>query len=360
MPTVSDVLRRLDRTAPLAAASSWDPVGLQLGDASAEIGSIAVCHEVSEAIVERAVADAPDLLVTYHPLLFRPVTRVVAGTSPAGRAWRLVRSGVALAVVHTAFDTAPGGTADALAETLGITQTQPFGPAGPQPSHKVVTFVPEGAVDQVVAAMTAAGGGKIGNYSGCHFRSEGSGTFVADEGSAPHTGSTGANTVREVRVEMLAPPGTRDRVVAALAASHPYEEPPFDSYETVSNERFIGRVGTFDGTFDELSSRARSLGTGTGLRVTRASGRARRVAVLPGSGSSFLPAAAAVGADVIVTGDVDHHRAVEARDRGLSVIDPGHAATERPGMAALVALIRTECPDLDVRDLTDHDPTPWR
>lgn len=360
MPTVSDVLRRLDRVAPLAAAASWDPGGLQLGDGSEEIASIGVCHEVSEAIVERIVTDSLDLLITYHPLLFRPVTRLVAGASPAGRAWRLIKEGVALGVVHTAFDTAPGGTADALADAVGLTDTRPFGPAGPIPSHKVVTFVPESEVDAVVAAMTAAGGGQIGNYSGCHYRSEGTGAFVAGEGSDPRAGSQGENSVEEVRLEMLAPPGTRDRVVAALVASHPYEEPAFDVYDTVSNERFIGRIGTFDGSFDELVERAIALATGSGSRVTQASDRAQTVAVLPGSGSSFLSAAAAAGADVIVTGDVDHHRAVEARDRGMSVIDPGHAATERPGVAALVDLIRAECPELEVQDLTDDDPTPWR
>ncbi len=61
-----------------------------------------------------------------------------------------------------------------------------------------------------------------------------------------------------------------------------------------------------------------------------------RVAVVPGSGSSFIGAAAAAGADVLVTGDVGHHRMVEAGDRGLAIIDPGHLATERPGMREVV------------------------
>lgn len=360
MPTVSDVLRRLDRTAPFSSAASWDPVGLQLGDGSTPVASVGVCHEVSDAVVDHIAANPPDLLITYHPLLFRPVTRLVAGPSPSGRAWRLIASGVALGVIHTAFDTAVGGTGDALAAHFGLSDVRQFGAAGPATTHKIVTFVPEPAVDTVVAAMTAAGAGVIGNYRGCHYRSTGTGAFVAEAGSNPQTGTLGENRIDEVRVEMLAPAGTRDGVVAALVASHPYEEPAFDVYETVSNERFIGRIGTFEGTFDELVALAGRLGTGTGLRVTHASDRASSVAVLPGSGSSFLAAAAIIGADVVVTGDVDHHRTVEAKDRAMSVIDPGHAATERPGMVALVELIRRECPDLEVRDLTDPDPTPWR
>jgi putative NIF3 family GTP cyclohydrolase 1 type 2 len=85
------------------------------------------------------------------------------------------------------------------------------------------------------------------------------------------------------------------------------------------------------------------------------------VAVVPGSGGDFLSAARSLGADAAVTGDVSHHRIVAANDRGLSVVDPGHTPTERPGMTALVAAIeRAVGDDAAVVDLTDADPTPWR
>lgn len=84
--------------------------------------------------------------------------------------------------------------------------------------------------------------------------------------------------------------------------------------------------------------------------------------MIPGSGGSFLTGAAAVGADVLVTGDVGHHQVREAVDRGLTVIDPGHASTERPGMAMLVRLAEevATAVGLDLLDLTSLDPTPWR
>lgn len=361
MATVSDVLSRLDEAVPAASSASWDPAGLQLGDAAAPVRSVGVCHEVTPAVTAEAESSRPDLLVTYHPLLFRPTTRLVAGADAGGRAWRLIRAGTAVAVAHTSFDAAPGGTADALAASLGLTHVTPFGSAGPAPSHKVVTFAPAAAVEEVTAAMAAAGAGRIGNYSGCSFRSEGIGAFAAEAGSAPVVGERGGNRVDEVRVEMIVSRSALDRVLAALVTAHPYEEPGYDVYETVSNGRFIGRIGDHAGSFDELVDRSREVLGGTGERVTRAgNGAGRRVAVLPGSGSSFVTAARAAGADVLITGDVDHHRAVGARDAGLSIIDPGHGATERPGMAALVDLIGRTCPDIPVLDLTGHDPTPWR
>ena len=81
------------------------------------------------------------------------------------------------------------------------------------------------------------------------------------------------------------------------------------------------------------------------------------LAVVPGSGSAFVEAAAEV-ADVLVTGDVSHHRTVAAADLGLAIVDPGHTATERPGMRALAAMV-TEVAGAEVLDLTDLDPQTW-
>lgn len=354
MPTVSEVLLALDRAVPEGSAASWDPSGLQLGDPTAVADKVAVCHEVTDAVLDRIEAETPGLVVTYHPLLFKPTTSLVAGHSPAGRAWRLVSAGVSLAVAHTSFDSADGGTGDALAQALNLSDVRPFGPTGPTTSAKIVTFMPSDSVESVTAAMAAAGAGRIANHTGCSFRVNG--TFEAS--TDRHTG--GREEVGEVRVEMLVPRHLIDHVTAVLVSAHPYQEPAYDVYEVVSNGRFIGRVGRHDGSFDDLVSLVSGVTGSVGLRVSGASDRAATVAVVPGSGSSFISAARAASADVLVTGDVDHHRAVEARDRGLSVIDPGHAPTERPGMAALVDAVRTAVPAAAILDLTGFDPTPWR
>ena len=352
MPSVSEVLAALDRAVPEGSAASWDPSGLQLGDPAAAADKVAVCHEVTDAVLDRIEAEFPGLVVTYHPLLFKPTTSLVAGHSPAGRAWRLARAGVSLAVAHTSFDSTDGGTGDALAQALGLSDVRPFGPTGPTTSAKVVTFMPSDSVESVTAAMAAAGAGRIAAHTGCSFRVDG--TF----GASPQEGTR--EEVDGVRVEMLVARHLLDPVTAALVSAHPYEEPAYDIYEVISNGRFIGRVGRHDGSFDDLVSLVSGVTGSVGLRVARASDRAATVAVVPGSGSSFISAARAADADVLVTGDVDHHRVVEARDRGMSVIDPGHAPTERPGMAALVDAVRKAVPAAAILDLTGFDPTPWR
>lgn len=360
-PTVAQWLAALAERAPEARAAAWDPVGLQLGDPDAPVRRVAACHEVTEDLVARLESDPVDLLVSYHPLIFEPLRRWVAGPGPAGRALRLARRGIALAVVHTAFDVAPGGAADALAAALGLGDVTGFAPLDGEGSVKLVTFVPADAADALLDRVVAAGAGRVGNYTHCSFRSEGIGTFFAGRGTRPVAGRAGElNREPELRLEFTAPAALESAVVAALVAAHPYEEPAYDVLERRGDAGLIGRVGALEpaATLGELAGRvARVLGVGAPRVAGPTDLGIGRVAVVPGSGGDFVAAARAAGADALVTGDLGHHAARAALDRGLALVDPGHAATERPGLAVLrewVASLGAESVDL-----SGLDPDPW-
>lgn len=361
--SVRDVIERTNETIGGAGPSGWDIDGLQLGDPDKSVAIVGVCHEVTEDVVGLARSHGIDLLVTYHPLLFRPVTSLVSGRGPSGRAFGLLDAGIALAVVHTRFDVATGGTADALAGAVGLGDVIGFGPSEAPPQIRVVTFVPADDADRVAQALAGAGAGLIGDYRNCSFRSSGTGTFEPGERTSPRIGEIGGfNTVDETRLEMIAPARSRDALIAALVSAHPYEEPAFDIYEVVSNTGFIGRIGSWSGDLAGLGAVAGEHCGQSGMRVSGdPNKKVSRVAVVPGSGSDFISAARSLGADAIVTGDVSHHRIVAALDSGVSVVDPGHAGTERPGMGAFHSVVLAATGDAaSVVDLTDADPTPWR
>ncbi len=357
--SIADIVSALDRIAPFAKAADWDPVGLQIGDASRSAERVAVCHEITETAMERILAAPPSLVVTYHPLIFGPLNSLTAGPGAAGRALRLAEAGVAIVVMHTNFDAARGGTADSLAVALGLGDIAPFGLVGGGPEIKIVTFAPREALEQITGAMAAAGAGRIGTYTNCSFTGEGLGRFQPEPGSEPVTGSVGVlSEVPELRIEMVAPRRKEAAVIAALQAAHPYEETPYDVYDVRGSEGMVGRVGSLieiplgdlvDKVDRELETRARVAG-GRGRPISR-------VAVVPGSGSDFIGAAAAAGSEVLVTGDVSHHRAREAVERGIAVIDAGHGPTERPGVQALYAFVGSVVSD--VIDLTGIDDSPW-
>lgn len=127
MPTINDIAQAIAARTNPDQTPDWDPVGIQLGDPGAEARRIAVCHEVTEEVVRRLEGEPVDLLVSYHPLLFVPTNRLLAGRSAGARSYRLIRAGIALLVTHTDFDAAPGGTADALAGFFGLHSVEEFG-----------------------------------------------------------------------------------------------------------------------------------------------------------------------------------------------------------------------------------------
>ncbi len=354
--TVADAVSLFDRSFNIGKAAGWDPVGLQFGDPVAEVTSIAVCHEVTRGVVEELLARRVNLAVTYHPLLFRPTSSLIAGNSASGRAFRLISGGVAVYAVHTAFDVLPGGTADALAGACELNDVSGFGPAWGDDARKVITFAPAPTIPSLLQAMANAGAGRIGNYSHCSYRSEGVGSFLPEAGTDPAVGEKGIiNQEAETRLEMIAPSHKLDAVVSALVAAHPYEEPAFDVVSVAANAGFIGRRGTLAAPLPMADFADLVLERIGGVVRVAGQGPVQTVSVIPGSGGSML---SDVTTDAVVTGDVSHHQAREAVGRGIGVVDPGHAATERPGVRALYAAVSGMFDE--VIDLTDVDSDPWK
>jgi hypothetical protein len=262
-------------------------------------------------------------------------------------------------VAHTNYDAAAGGTADALAGALGLEDTAGFGPLGSADTVKIVTMVPEAHADRVADAMARSGAGRIGNYRSCSYRAEGTGTFEPDSWAQPTVGQAGRlNREPEIRLEMVAPRTAEAAVVAAILGIHPYEEPAYDVFDRRGNDGMIGRVGRPPGGTTANSFAMLVAATlGGDVRMSWAGADFNLVGVVPGAGADFIDAAAAAGVKVLVTGDVSHHQARRAIDLGVSIIDPGHARTERPGVAGLFNLVADAVPG--TIDLTGIDPSPW-
>jgi hypothetical protein len=100
-----------------------------------------------------------------------------------------------------------------------------------QQGRKLVVFVPAEALDSVREALFAAGAGRIGGYERCSWYTEGTGTFVGGEATAPKIGEPGREErVPEFRLETVYPANREAEIVRALREAHPYEEPAFDLY----------------------------------------------------------------------------------------------------------------------------------
>ncbi len=127
MARLREVVAALEAIAPSVHAEAWDNVGLLAGDLTAEVRRALLCIDMMPAVVREAVRAKVQLVVSYHPPLFRPVSRLV---EPSDRMeagiHRCIRSGIAVYSPHTALDVARGGTNDVLAAHCGAHHTEPL------------------------------------------------------------------------------------------------------------------------------------------------------------------------------------------------------------------------------------------
>ncbi|MEP0767620.1 MAG: Nif3-like dinuclear metal center hexameric protein [Fimbriimonadia bacterium] len=337
--TIREVEQIIGRWAPLDTAVPGDPVGHQVGDRDRVLQAVAVALDASPTQVERAANEGCELLVSHHPLIYRPLSRIDP-SDPVGRSVSLLcRHEMALYVAHTNWDVAPGGVNDALASAIGLQNVHSFAAHGARRFIKFVTFVPRPDVQRVLDALSIAGAGQIGLYRRCAFFHLGTGTFEPLPGANPAIGEVGMREeVEEYRLETVAPEAVEGELVRALRASHPYEEPAFDILPVRSGpETFLGRIGDLPApqTPTEFLASVSQRLTCTPRWLGAAKERVGRIAVVGGSGGDFVGEAAAAGADALLTGELRHHQIVEAYERGLGIVDATHAATEQPGVEAL-------------------------
>src|SRR5947209_1355564 len=121
MITVAEVASYLEQVAPLALAESWDNVGLLLGDAAAPVRRVMTCLTVTPETVAEAVREEARLIVSHHPILFRPARRWTTASAEGRMLLTLVQAGAAVYSPHTAFDNTTGGINDILCRRLGLT-----------------------------------------------------------------------------------------------------------------------------------------------------------------------------------------------------------------------------------------------
>ncbi len=366
MLTVANVVEFLEQFAPPRLAAEWDNVGLLLGSRQAPVERVMTCLTVTPESAEEAVAGKAALIVTHHPVLFKP-TQQLTDATPEGRTLlALLQNRVAVYSPHTAFDNTAGGINDLLARRLGLAAVALLRRGEGPRQCKLVVFVPDADLGSVSDAVFAAGAGVIGQYRECSFRLAGTGTFFGTEEANPTIGQKGRREeVSEWRMEVVCPEGRVGEVVRAMRKAHSYEEPAFDVYplRPLPSDLGEGRVGELPEA-RTLRQFAQQVKEALNARAVQLVGDpeqpVRRIALACGAAGTFLSDAARAGADVFLTGEMRFHDYLAARAQGVALLLPGHYATERCGVEELAEVLRHALPELQVwASHAEQDPSDW-
>jgi len=330
-----EIIKYLEDWAPKGIAWEKDNVGLQVGDPKIKIKNIILSLDLNENVIEVALKENCNLIITHHPILYYPLKNLDFSKNRIARMLEmLIKNNITLYSAHTNLDFTKHGVSHSLAKRLQLKKIK-FLKNLSQNQFKVAVFVPGSHVNEVAEAIHQSGGGIIGEYSHCSFRSTGTGTFKGSNESKPSIGKKGViESVEEIKLEVLVNKWKLNQVISALTKAHPYEEVAYDIYPLLNDNinYGVGAIGELNEAMninEFLSFVSSKLKVST-LRYTKNNTKKiKSVAVCGGSCGELIDEAIKQNADAFVTADLKYHTFQDAEGKIL-LIDAGHYETEVP------------------------------
>lgn len=249
---VEEIIRFIEEIAPKRYAESWDNVGLMVGSRTNAVNKILVCLDVTSCVIEEAIHERADLILSHHPFLFSKLKSIDADTVKGMQIQKLIKNEITVISAHTNLDFAENGINDKLAEVLQLKETIPL-----------KSYIPDGTAVDI-------GMGKTGKL-----RPE------LEFNEYIKLVKTKLN-VKSLRVIGQSP-------------------------------QKVGKVSVFCGSFD-----------------------------------GDLAAVQKQNLDLLITGDIKYHTAMDAVEMGLCIIDVGHFASEYVIVPRLKEMLENRYNNLEV------------
>lgn len=123
MATVRDVYNFIDFIAPFDAQADWDNSGILVGDENAEVTKILFALDATNDVINQAIKNDANLIVTHHPIIFKPISTVVQDSL----VYKLIKNNISIICAHTNYDKADDGVNDLLCKEIGFNEFIKFG-----------------------------------------------------------------------------------------------------------------------------------------------------------------------------------------------------------------------------------------
>ena len=353
MAKIKEITAALEIFAPLPLQEGYDNAGLQIGVTEAEVTGVLLCLDVTEEVVDEAIASECNLIVSHHPLIFHGLKRITGRNYVERCILKALGNNIAIYSAHTNLDNAPGGVNFKIAEKLGLKNVKILAPKE-NSLLKLAVYVPVEHADAVRGALFEAGCGSIGDYDSCSYNIIGEGTFRAGDNCMPYCGEIGRlHTEKEIRIETILPAYIKSRAIKAMLAVHPYEEPAYDIYP-LQNEWLTVGTGIIGETESPIDAKEFLLKIKDTFKVERlmhtvaGDKKISKVALCGGSGSSFAGNAAAAGADIYITGE-GHYHDMFNYDSSMIMAVIGHYESEQYTTELLSEILSERFPELRLK-----------
>ncbi len=329
-----EIFKFIENWAPLEIAWEKDNPGLQIGSTEEITKGIVLSLDITDDVIEFAKKEKCNLIISHHPLIFFPIKSLNFSDYKNSLIRDLINNDITIYSAHTNLDFTKNGVSFALAKKLGLEKIT-FLENAPQTQFKLVTFVPEQNVRDLINRLSEAGAGVIGDYTHCSYKLHGKGTFFGQENTSPRVGMKGRlEEVDEIRLEMIFEKWKLNRIIRTLLSNHPYEEPAYDIYPLMNrNVNYGYGAKGFLKKKLPLSKFVELVKKNLKSRVVKFSEGNKKyvakIAVCGGSGSDLIQKAISEGCDAFVTSDIKYHSFLDY-GKSIALIDAGHYYTEIP------------------------------
>lgn len=233
---IQDVINHLETFAPLAYAEDFDNVGLLVGDKNAKLSGVLVTLDTIEAVVDEAIENNCNLIVSFHPIIFKGLKKLTGKTYVERTVQKAIKNDIAIYAIHTALDNHINGVNDFICEKLQLNNREILIPQS-ETIKKLTTFVPVEEANLLRDVLFNVGAGSIGNYKNCSFNINGIGTYNGNEMSNPSKGKKGeTHFENETQISVTYPKHIEPKVLETLFKNHSYEEVAYE-ITTLENKK---------------------------------------------------------------------------------------------------------------------------
>ena len=326
------IINEIEKIFPLKIAEDFDNVGLLLGKNHVDCNKALICHDVTDEIIEEAINNKCELIISYHPLIFNSLKKINYKDRIGRIIIKLIENKLSLYSIHTSIDNLKNGLNFELGRILNLKNQKKLIPKK-NTLMKITSYVPSDFLDVVLNSLYEAGAGEIENYSKCSFSAGGEGRYLGGKKSNTKFGNKEELTkTPEIFISLVFPSYKKKKVIENLMKSHPYESVAYEitNIDNCNPDLGLGSMGVLPRSMNEKEF-LEYLKNKLPINVVRHSklmkNKIKIVAVLAGSGAFAIENAVNNGADAFVTGDLKYHDFFKD-DNKVLLVDAGHFETE--------------------------------
>ena len=328
-----EISNYLDTRVPLALQEEYDNCGLLIGNKDTKITSILIALDCTEEVLDEAIKNKSNLIITHHPLLFKSIKKIIGSNYVEKIIEKAITNNIAIYAMHTNLDNMYGGVSFKIASKIALKNPKILKPKN-NVLTKLTTYCPPTHTEIVKNALFEIGAGRVGQlYDRCSFHSNGQGSFRPLEGSAPYLGDVGKDEVcQEDKIEVIFYTYLKPKILSTLLNAHPYQEVSYIFTEmTNESQTGSGVIGDLkkEMTLINFLDYVKQVMGCNVIKYTNSNDKEfiKKVAVCGGAGSFLLDDAIRAKADVYISSDFKYHDFFETNNQ-INIFDIGHYESE--------------------------------